>query len=36
MSKDDERENNLQKMNNSVINELLKLSRTQQAKNDIC
>ena len=36
VSEDDERENNLQRLNNSVINELLKLSRTQQDKNGIC
>ena len=35
VSEDDERENNLQRLNNDVINELLKLSRAQQDKNGV-
>ena len=35
VSEVDERENNLQRLNNDVINELLKLSRAQQDKNGV-
>ena len=35
VSEVDERENNLQRLNNDVINKLLKLSRAQQDKNGV-
>ena len=35
VSEDEERENNLQRLNNDVINELLKLRRAQQDKNGV-